>query len=191
MDIRKQLEASLKSLLPFDIVKFQPHFFIEELQADFLAEISVQNQRLRLVGEIVEGESLFRFEQRIRHLKSALEDRPGMVPIVISKYFSPQKREAFKKMGVNFLDFSGNAYLKHGNIYIDRMGFPNLFPESRRGRGIFSDKASLILRAMLNEDRLWGVRELANKIGLDPGYVSRLFKEMEKQDRLVREKGKF
>ena len=96
-----------------------------------------------------------------------------------------------KKMEVNFLDFSGNAYLKHGNVYIDRMGFPNLFPERRRGRSIFSDKASLIPRAMLNEVKLWGVRALASKIGLDPGYVSRVFKEMENQGYLIREKGKF
>jgi len=188
---KRQLEAALQDLLPFNTLKIEPHFVFKGLQADFLIEISVQSQSLSLVGEIMEGEKLSRFEQRIRHLKSILEDKPDMIPVVISKYFSPQKREICKKMEVNFLDFSGNAYLKHGNIYIDRIGFPNLFPERRRGRGIFSDKASLILRAMLSEGKLWGVRALASKIGLDPGYVSRVFKEMERKDYLIREKGKF
>ena len=190
MDILKLAETRLKDLLPFDGVEFQSGSVIGNFRADFIAEIFIQNQRLILVGEIVEGESFFRFQQGLMHLKSIIKDHPKYITIVISKYLSPQKRDACKKMEVNFLDLSGNAYLRYGNMYIDRMGFPNLFPEKRRGRGIFSDKASFILRAMLIEDKIWGVRELASKIRLDAGYVSRLFKEMEKQDYLIREKGK-
>jgi hypothetical protein len=40
-----------------------------------------------------------------------------------------------------------------------------------------SDKASLILRELLKgPKRQWGIRELAGKVGGNPGYVSRMAK---------------
>jgi DNA-binding MarR family transcriptional regulator len=63
-------------------------------------------------------------------------------------------------------------------LFIERIGFPNKFPVKRQGRSPFSDKASLVLRALLScGNQLWGIRELAQEIALDPGYVSRMARE--------------
>ncbi|GAH74242.1 unnamed protein product, partial [marine sediment metagenome] len=90
-----------------------------------------------------------------------------------------------------FLDLSGNVFLEYEDLYIERIGFPNHFPEERRGRGPFSDKASLILRAIFpNKEKLWGVRELAQSVNLNPGFVSRMARELEKRNYVVRLNGK-
>jgi DNA-binding transcriptional regulator YhcF (GntR family) len=63
----------------------------------------------------------------------------------------------------------------NGSFYVEKVGYPNKFPEKRQRRSPFSDRASLILRELLkNSARQWGVRELAQKINLNPGYVSRI-----------------
>jgi DNA-binding Lrp family transcriptional regulator len=73
------------------------------------------------------------------------------------------------------------VFIKFKSLYVERIGFPNKFPEERKGRGPFSDKARLILRSILKDGgHLWGVRELAQKVHLDPGFVSRMAKELEK-----------
>ncbi|GAH29581.1 unnamed protein product, partial [marine sediment metagenome] len=83
-------------------------------------------------------------------------------------------------------DLSGNVFLEYEDLYIERIGFPNRFPEERRGRGPFSDKASLILRAIFpNKEKLWGVRELAQSVNLNPGFVSRMARELEKRNYVV------
>ena len=189
-EILEQAESIIIDLLPIESVKFQSQSNIGPLHADFMGEIFVQNQRLLLVGEVDQGASLFRLQQILLRLRSIIKDHPEYIPFVISKYFSPQKRDACKKMGINFMDLSGNIYLKYGNLYVERVGFPNLYPEKRRGRGIFSDKASLILRTLLVEDKAWGVRELAEKLNLNPGYVSRLLRELSNQDYLIEVNGK-
>ena len=80
-----------------------------------------------------------------------------------------------------------NVLLSFKNLYIERVGFSNRFPEERRGRSPFSDKASLILRLLLSQkNRLWGIRELASDLELDPGFVSRMARELEKRNYAAR-----
>jgi DNA-binding transcriptional regulator YhcF (GntR family) len=60
------------------------------------------------------------------------------------------------------------------------------------GRGVFSDKASIILReAFKDVKKEWGVRELARSIGLDAGYISRVLKELENRNYISRKNRKF
>ncbi|MCB2149371.1 MAG: helix-turn-helix domain-containing protein [Deltaproteobacteria bacterium] len=104
------------------------------------------------------------------------------MPVLVAPYLSPQRQELCRKEEIGFIDLSGNVYLKFKSLFIDRMGFPNKYPVKRQGRSPFSDKASLVLRALLSGGRrLWGIRELALEIALNPGYVSRMAQEIEKR----------
>lgn len=82
---------------------------------------------------------------------------------------------------------TANVFIKFKSLYVERIGFPNKFPEERKGRGSFSDKASLILRVILKDGgHLWSVRQLAQRVHLDPGFVSRMARELEKRDYIAR-----
>jgi hypothetical protein len=154
---------------------------------DFIARGCYKDVEFKLVGEIISQQSSSMFRAKILLLKSEANKDKGLIPFVVAKYLSPDRRKQCQDQGVCFLDLSGNVFLEYDGLYIERSGFPNRFPEKRRGRGPFSDKASLILRAALsNIKKLWGVRELAQSVNLDPGFVSRMARELEQRNYVSR-----
>lgn len=160
-------------------------------QPDFVMKIGSKDWIAKFAGEILAQQSSSIFDDKLAKLKTLVSNHPGFLPLIVSPYLSPPRRERCKEAGVFFIDLSGNVYLRHKSLYIDRVGFPNRFPEKRRSRNPFSDKASLILRAMLKENqRTWGVRELAQYVNLDPGFVSRMVCELEKRNYVVRSNSK-
>lgn len=181
--IKKKFKESLS--LEIKNLRIEPQ--IGSFRPDFIAEVSFKKLQFKLVGEIIKQPSSSVFRNALFQLKSYTSQRPELVPILIAKYLSDKRRKECKEEGVNFLDFSGNVFLQFGEgLYIERAGFPNQFPEIRKGRSPFSDKASLLLRAMLKKKKFWGVRELAHEVRLNPGYVSRMFKELEELRYLMR-----
>ena len=127
------------------------------------------------------------FKAKLSSLKSHASKIEGVVPVVVANYLSPDRRNQCQEQGICFLDLSGNVLLEFDGLHVERIGFPNRFPEKRRGRGPFSDKASLILRAALSDpQKVWGIRELAQSIGLDPGFVSRMAQELERRNYVSR-----
>lgn len=140
----------------------------------------IAGRRIELALEAISPHKLLLLPELISRLKAYVGGRKSLVPVIVGRYFSPLRQKLCKEAGINFIDLSGNVFLHHGNVYVERVGFANRYPEIRKGRGPFSDKASLILRALLSEkERLWGVREMAGRVGLDPGFVSRMARELE------------
>jgi hypothetical protein len=82
---------------------------------------------------------------------------------------------------VPFFDLAGNAWIVSDAVHVDRRGFPNPFSERRRARGPFSDKASLVLRALIASGPGRGVRSIAEQADLSPGYVSKVVQELEER----------
>jgi DNA-binding Lrp family transcriptional regulator len=154
---------------------------------DFAARVSYKKLQFKLIGEIISQQSSSIFKAKLSLLKSHAAKVEGLVPFVVARYLSPDRRKQCQAEGVCFLDLSGNIFLEFDGLHVERTGYPNLFPEKRRGRSPFSDKASLILRAALsNPKKVWGVRELAQSVGLDPGFVSRTAQELEKRNYISR-----
>lgn len=173
-------------------LKFEPFRSSQDpWQPDYIIHASFKNKKIQMAGEFLEPKSLPYIKDKLSNLKSFVIKNSSYIPIIISRYLSPEKRELCRDAGVYYMDLSGNIFLEHKGIYIERDGFPNLFPEKRNGRNPFSDKASLILRAMLSDvKKAWGVREIAQAVKLDPGFVSRMSKELEKRGYVIREKAK-
>lgn len=194
IEIIKQLKTNVKDLIPVKSLKLRFEVPLSRKRMrypDLLVHASFKNWRFKIVGEVVSQGSFSAFQDKIVHLKSYVEQNPNMIPIVVAEYLSPAKRELCKKVGVYFLDLSGNVLLKYEGLHVEREGYPNRFPEKRRGRGPFSDKASLILRVMLSDKgKCWGVRELARYVDLDPGFVSRMTRELERRNWIVHSNSK-
>lgn len=155
-------------------------------QPGFTAHVSYKKLQFKVVGEIV-SQSSSMFKAKLSLLKSQAGRIERAVPVLVSRYLSPDRRKQCREEGICFVDLSGNVFLEYDGLHVERIGFPNRFPEKRRGRGPFSDKASLILRAALSDTKkVWGVRELAQSVGLDPGFVSRLAQELAKRNYVSR-----
>jgi hypothetical protein len=150
---------------------------------DFRGSIRFKDQQFDIIGEVISQNSSAIFKEKLARLKAFASHENKIVPVVVAQYLSERRREACKKAGINYIDLSGNVLLSFENLYIERIGFPNRFPEERRGRSPFSDKASLILRLLLpHKNRLWGIREIASYLELDPGFVSRMARELENRN---------
>ena len=190
-EILDYLENHIRELIPLQglsaRIEVAPRSEEKERQPDFIAHILYKKSQFRVIGEIVSQQSFSMFKAKLALLKSHAGKKEGLVPLVVAKYLSQDRRKRCREAGVYFLDLSGNVFLEYDGLYIERIGFPNRFPEKRKGRSPFSDKASLILRVALSDiKKVWGVRELAHSVGLDPGFVSRMAQELEKRNYVSR-----
>lgn len=110
--------------------------------------------------------------------------------VLVAPFLSPRTRERLEERGIGYLDLTGNI-----RIALDR---PALFVrasgakrdprrEERPARTLKGAKAGRVVRALCDFTPPVGVRELAGRSGVDPGYVSRVFKLLEKEDLIHRE----
>ncbi|WP_290797209.1 hypothetical protein, partial [Halomonas sp.] len=154
LKIIEQLEKNMEGLVPIQGFNLYIEDRIDSINngaSDFIARVQYQGQSYEMAGEILPRNYMPVFKDKIFKLKSLVEQRQGMSGILVSPYLSKNKRDECKKAGVNFIDLSGNVFIKIGGLYVEREGFPNRFPEKRNGRSLFSDKASLVLRTMMLE----------------------------------------
>lgn len=181
----EQLKRRMPELLPVKGLSVQ----IEEenhaakgCNPDLFMFIAFGGKSFVLVGKVAINLSFSLFRDRIYQLKANIGGEEGRFPLLVSPFLSPPKREECRQAGVLYIDLSGNVYIECDGLHVERDGFANRFQEKRHGRNPFSDKASLIPRAMIKDRwKWWGVRELANSVSLDPGFVSRMIREMGKR----------
>lgn len=182
-EIVAELEKRLQELVPIDGIELSLAPCEKNsisLRPDFSGHLRLAGSGFDIAVEVISPHKISILPEIINRLKAHAGKRPNRVPVIVGRYFSPQRQKQCREAGVNFIDLSGNVFLHQGNIYVERAGFANRYPEIRKGRGPFSDKASLILRVLLSEKRRrWGVREMAERVGLDPGFVSRMARELE------------
>ncbi len=182
-EIIAELEKRLQELIPIDGIELSLAACKNNsisLQPDYSGHLQLAGSELDVAVEVIPPHKVSLLPEIINRLKAHADKRLNRVPVIVARYFSPQRQQQCREAGVNFIDLSGNVFLNQGHVYVERVGFANRYPEIRKGRGPFSDKASLILRVLLSEKpRRWGVREMAGRVGLDPGFVSRMAKELE------------
>jgi len=193
-EIIEDLKLRVKDLIPVN--DFKIRFKVEKpisnnLIPDLIIQISYKGIQFEMAGEVISQRSSSIFKAKISALKSYVVHDKNLVPIIIAEYLSPERRDQCMNEGICYLDLSGNVFIKYESIYIERIGFPNRHPEKRKGRGVFSDKASMILREAFKDiKRPWGVRELAGSVGINPGFISRLSEELEKRNYISRKDSK-
>jgi hypothetical protein len=190
LEIIEDLKVSAKKLIPIKglEIRFKIGMPINKgLIPDLIMHVSYKNIQFDMAGEVISQHSTSTLKAKISALKSYVVHGRNLVPIIIAEYLSPERREHCMNEGLCYLDLSGNVLIKYESLYIERIGFPNRRPEKRKGRGVFSDKASLILREAFKDiKRPWGVRELAGSVGINPGFISRLSEELEKRNYISR-----
>jgi hypothetical protein len=177
-EIVNDLKNSLGKLIPVSGLKIMSASS-RSRQWDLVIRFDYQDLSFDAIVEVVAVNSLPVFQNKINKLKS-LPDDESAIPVLAAPYLSPEKQALCRDSNIFFIDLSGNIFISYRSFYVERIGFPNIYPEKRYGRSPFSDKASLILRELMKKpDRQWGIRELAKKIALDPGYISRMAKSLE------------
>lgn len=105
-------------------------------------------------------------------------------PVIIAPYISELGRETCKKMGVGFLDLSGNAYLNFDSFYLEIEGKSNKFKVKRGLESLFMPKAERILRFHLLKtwpEGKWtgSYRDIAKDVSVSLGQVVKVNKKLD------------
>jgi len=185
-DDASKLKGALGAAFPGARVSLRSQPRSGPRRAEWRARIRGETLDLELSIEYKRALTSGRLQDAITHIRhhAALDDET--VWVLVCDYLSPGMQEALRDAGVPFVDFAGNAWLQHRGVHVDRRGFANPAAETRLPRGPFSDKASLVTRALFVSRGGRGVRELAGELALTPGYVSKVLMELDRRGYLAR-----
>jgi len=168
-DIKQRLsEAGLR----VKSIKSEP-LMPDGRRPDFLVQADIDDRDIDLIIELKERPHLGELRLVAEQIKRYEE--PGRIAMVAAHFLGPNRRALLKEMGIGYIDLSGNIYLRAPGVFIEREGKPNLFNERPHELNPYADKASIILRLLLDEpQRSWKIREIAKAGGINPGWASRV-----------------
>jgi hypothetical protein len=151
---------------------------------DIVLRLKVGDKPKNLLCEVVSQ----RYPKQLREkglqlLEICQRGRKGY-PVIIAPYISELGREICKKIGVGFLDLSGNAYLDFDSFYMEIEGKPNRFKYPSEPTGLFNPKAERILRFYLlkdSEKQISGnsYRNITKEVGVSLGQLSKVNKKLD------------
>ena len=110
------------------------------------------------------------------------------IPLVATPYMGEVGRQFCAEMEVSWMDLSGNASIEAPGLRIHFQGHPNLFKRRGRPRSLFAPKSARIAHWLLmHPDGVFAQRELAQRVGMGEGFVSRIARGLEAQGMVTRE----
>lgn len=102
--------------------------------------------------------------------------------LVVADWLSERSRQLLRAAGVSFIDATGNAevQLSKPGLFIRTNGaIRNPSPAPSKGPNLRGPKAWALLRTLVECSPPLGVRELAEAVDVDAGYVSRVLRVLE------------
>lgn len=113
--------------------------------------------------------------------------REGFIPILVVPYMSKAGAETAERLGLNWLDLSGNAHIREEGLHVWVQGRPDRLRAAGRPSSPFAPKSARLTRTLLlDPTRWWRQKDLAGATGLDDGNVSRIVKRLIGEDLLER-----
>lgn len=104
--------------------------------------------------------------------------------LVVAPWLSPRTREMLASRSVNYVDLTGNTFIRLDNpiIRIRTDGAArDPAPVARGMARLRGPKTGRLVRVLADASPPYGVRELATKAKLSPGYVSRLLDALDRE----------
>jgi hypothetical protein len=108
---------------------------------------------------------------------------PSLSVLVVARWLSARTQELLRRAEVNYLDLTGNAWIRADRpaVFIRTDGAArDPEPAKRAAARVRGPKAGRLIRALVDVCPPYGVRELADAIGLTAGYVSRLLDALDR-----------
>lgn len=179
--VAQQLPDLLRSLVPLEIewrgrasdprADLEFHLEGEGISKTVLAQVKSGF----LPGEVVARLAVFQEELR--------RNRPDHMLLLVVPALPESTRNRLRALGLNHADLKGTLYIREPGLLV-RVDGPvepahKYAPMSPNGTNPFSDKASLAVRILLRTpERAWGIREIADEVGISIGLVSMVSTEL-------------
>lgn len=105
-------------------------------------------------------------------------DLTNRYSIIMAPYISTESAKQCDRLGIGYMDMSGNCRVQVHSIYINDQGHPNTFAKKRTAKAIFdpsSKVSSLILREIMSDiTQRWKLSFLADALQCSIGQVSKV-----------------
>jgi len=171
----KSLESIFADILFVKLKKSKTNVRIGNKVIDIVLDVVISGEPAKFIVE-VKTQSEPRFvRMAVAQIKSYLQSFKNSYGILVAPYLSENSRQICKEAGIGCIDLAGNAYIAFKNIFIDKSGVPNPFPDTRLSKSVFSPKSSRILRVLLSDpSKRWYVKDISQEAGISIGLTSRI-----------------
>ncbi len=153
-----------------------------ELTNKFLPAFNAQVQLIRLKSKPYLFQTKIKNELRAVHLPQLIKEHKNKDNnLIISQYLSKEHREQLRNLQINYLDSSGNCYIKHNTLFIFIDNQKVTMNRATKSRKLFSQTGLKIIYAfLLNPDLInMPYRTIAVEAGIALSTVSLLLSEMQ------------
>lgn len=107
--------------------------------------------------------------------------------VLVVPFMTAAGAAAAADRSLSWLDLSGNAHIRGESFYVFVQGRPNQFAARGRPSSAFAPKSSRVARSLLiDPERWWRQKELAENTGLDDGHISRIVRRLGDDELLER-----
>ena len=172
-----QAEHRLRELLaPLPLRLEQP--VADQAGVDLMVRLGEGDRRWTLVCEVKSnGQPRYIRMAAFQAREMAQRVTGSTYPVVVAPFISAESGAICRELGVGYADLAGNCRLAFGTVYIEKNVKKNTFMVKREQRSLFAPKSARVLRIMLGEpSREWKVAELAARVGVSYGQVSKVRK---------------
>ncbi len=122
-------------------------------QADAIIEFSIEDGPcFEVIAEIASVATPKNILQKSRQLSDYIStiNKPNLTALLIAPYIGKKQAQMLRDKGISWIDLSGNMSIKVSNqIYIERTGQRNRYPDTSPIKKIFQGTSSLVSRALL------------------------------------------
>jgi len=191
-EIIQYLQRAGNQYAPLTIKGFEEQVLLPQgYQADAIIEFSIQDGPcFEAFVEIVLVPTPKNILEKSRALFDYISktNKPNIVPLIIAPYIGKRQAKMLADKGISWIDISGNMSVRVSNqIYIERTGQRNRFPDTAPIKKIFQGTSSLVSRALLLKPEgfssLYEVVDFINKrnANITKSTVSKVLKSLEEE----------
>ena len=160
-------------------------------RADVIVKVRIGNLKKYLLIKVKSSGEPRIVQSSIYQLKKLVGPDKGTYPVFAAPYISERSRKILASENIGYIDLIGDVYLKFDSVLVDRISNAERETERRLSRGIFANKATRIIRAILNApNNRWKITELANICRMSPAGVYFVINQLEDKGYISREKDK-
>jgi Transcriptional regulator, AbiEi antitoxin, Type IV TA system/Restriction endonuclease len=181
--ILRALPAVLEEGLGAPVRAVAPEGSSADRGADAVFDLDLDGRPTRMLVEVKRRVDRRSLAQILEHARTARDRYPDAAFIVAAASIAPAAREELARAGVGYADLGGSVHLRAPGVLVrvDGGPAPAWAREARSDPTInpFSDKASFVLRALLDDPgRGWRVTDVAEEAELTKGWVSLVAAEL-------------
>ena len=141
-------------------------------------------------GANLRVEAKSRFEPKdVDYLAATLQPTAEQPVLIAAPFLSSRTQERLRSRGFCYADLTGNVRLTltEPGLFIETTGArENPAPSSRARKSLKGPKAGRLVRALCDFRPPLGLRELAKRAGVDPGYASRVVDFVDREALITR-----